>query len=66
MGGRKSKEAVSTSGIGAISGIVASPGTSESQKSRSQSYLLIWVDNSFDEKKNKMPKYIEALAQCRQ
>ena len=30
---------------------MASPGTSESQKSRSQSYLLIWVDNSFDEKK---------------
>ena len=51
MGGQKSKEAVSTSGMGAISGTVPSPGTSESQKSRSQSYLLIWTDSSFDEKK---------------
>ena len=51
MGGQKSKEAVSTSGMGAISGTVTSPGTSESQKSLSQSYLLIWADSSSDEKK---------------
>ena len=51
MGRQKAKGAVSTSGMGAISGTVSSPGTNESQRSRTQNYLLIWIDGNFDEKK---------------
>ena len=50
MGGQKSKEAVSTSGMGTISGTVASSDTNQSWRSRSQSYLLIWADSSLNEK----------------
>ena len=50
MGGQKSKEAVSTSGMATISGTVVSSDTNQSWRSRSQSYLLIWADSSLNEK----------------
>ena len=52
MAEQKSKEAVSTSGMGTISGTVASSGRSQSWRSRSQSYLLIWADSSLNEKED--------------
>ena len=51
MAEQKSKEAASKSGMGAISGTVASSGTSQSRICRLQSYLLIWVDGTFDDTK---------------
>ena len=51
MAEQKSKEAVSKSGMGAISGTVASSGTSQSRIRRLQSYLLIWADGNFDDTK---------------
>ena len=61
MGGQKSKEAVSKSGMEAISGTVSSSGTSQSRRSRSQGYLLIWADSSFDEKKQDCQNTLKQL-----
>ena len=61
MAEQKSKEAVSKSGMGAISGTVASSGTSQSWRSRSQSYLLIWADSSFDEKRQDCQNTLKQL-----
>ena len=61
MAEQKSKEAVSKSGMGAISGTVASLGTSRSWRSRSESYLLIWVDSSFDEKREDCQNTLKQL-----
>ena len=61
MAEQKSKEAVSKSGMGAISGTVTSSGTSQSWRSRSQSYLLIWTDSSFDEKRQDCQNTLKQL-----
>ena len=61
MAKQTSKEAVSKSGMGATSGTVTSPSTSESQKSLSQSYLLIWADSSFDEKRQDYQNTLKQL-----
>ena len=61
MSGQKSKEVVSKSGIGAISGTVASSGTSQSWRSRSQSYLLIWTDGNFDDTKKDCQNTLKQL-----
>ena len=55
------KEAESKSGMGAISGTVASSGTSRSWRSWSESYLLIWADSSFDEKRQDCQNTLKQL-----
>ena len=61
MAEQKSKEAVSKSGMGAISGTVTSSGTSRSWRSRSESCLLIWADSSFDEKRQDCQNTLKQL-----
>ena len=61
MGGQKSKQAVSKSGMGAISGTVASLGTSQSRIRRLQSYLLIWIDGNFDDTKKDCQNTLKQL-----
>ena len=61
MAEQKSKEAVSKSGMGAISGTVASLGTSRSWRSRSESCLLIWADSSFDGKRQDCQNTLKQL-----
>ena len=61
MAEQKSKEAVSKSGKGAISGTVASSSTSRSWRSRSESYLLIWAYSSTDEKRQDCQKTLRQL-----
>ena len=61
MGGQRSKEAVSTSGMGAISGTVASSDTSQSRIPRLQSYFLIWADGNFDNTKKDCQNTLKQL-----
>ena len=58
---QKSKEAVSTSSTGATSSAATSPGTGQSRIRRLHSYLLIWIDSRFDEKRKNCQNTLKYL-----